>query len=1051
MKRFFAFLTLLSPLGAAELPDVVDFNDHVQPILSEYCYHCHGPDSSTRAPKKNPLRLDREEFAFLPRKNGNPSIIKGDPDASDIIKRIISSDINDVMPPPESHKKPLKAEKVALLKKWIEQGAPYEEHWSFIPPTRSAIPENDWGHNPIDKFIAEKHQEKNLTPSPSEDPARLLRRLSFDLTGLPPTQDELTAFREIAAQDLPTAIELTTAKLLTTDAYAEHFGRHWLDAVRYADTHGIHFDNYRSIWPYRDWVINAFRNNMPFDQFTREQIAGDLLPNATLDQKIATGFNRCIPTTGEGGAIEAEYEAIYASDQVATTSAVWLGLSTACAACHDHKFDPISQKDFYALTAFFRNTTMNAMDSNQADHPPNIFSPRLQDRKPWAELSKKIHTLDQKLAEQAREAQNDFRAWLQTQNPSTPSIRIPEPQLSLPLTVVNKKITANVRGKEKSFKFPHQTREVPEIGNVVQLSGNNTSLGKLASFSARDQVSYGGFIYLDALTNGPIISRMDSDSHFRGWDLWIENNRIGSHIVDQWPDKAIKALTKKPLKTNQWQHIMVTYDGEAAPEKSLSVYLNGKAVPLKYSHINQVESISTKVPTRLGARHPKQKLSGKLAFRNFQFFRQKLSPAEIEQIATTSEIDQILATPEDQRNAKQKEALFAHFLKNFHTPSKELLSKKSQLLREQAQLRKKGSLTLIMEEKEGDAYAHILDRGDYSLEKEKVYADIPELFKNGESTHKKSRKDLADWLVSEKNPLTARVTANRIWYYFFGRGIVETNEDFGIMGARPTHPELLDYLALELIENNWDLQRLIKLITASATYQQAEKITSLNREKDQENIYLWRSPRHRMEAEQIRDMALAASGLLVKKIGGPSVKPYQPDGVWESVAMKKSNTRYYKQDKGDALYRRSLYTFIKRSAAPPTLEILNAPNREVFCVRRDRTNTPLAAFVTMNDPQFIESSRALATRALKANHSFSQRLDHITLALMARNFKNEEQEVVKAALQQHLEHYQENPQLAADLLSVGESKADSSLDPAELAAWTLIASQMFNLDETLTK
>jgi hypothetical protein len=1053
MKRFFAILVPFLPpiLPAAEIPDVVDFNDHVQPILSENCYHCHGPDSSTREPKKNPLRLDREELAFLPRSKGKPSIIKGDPEASELFKRITTKDVNDVMPPPKSHKKPLKPDEVAILKKWIEQDAPYEEHWSFIPPVKADPPAGNWGQNAIDKFIAAKHRELNLDPSPPQDPARLLRRLTFDLAGLPPTPDEISAFREMAAKDLPTAVEMTVARLLTTDAYAEHFARHWLDAARYADTHGIHIDNYRTIWPYRDWVIQAFQKNMPYDQFTREQIAGDLLPDASLDQKIATGFNRCMPTTGEGGAIAKEYEAIYAADQASTTSAIWLGLSTGCAACHDHKFDPISQKDFYAMTAFFRNTTMDAMDRNKADHPPAVFAPLVQDRQRWKSIDDELAQADQALAKRRTEAQDDFKTWLAAQDHNAPAIPVLTPEVSLPLIISDRKISGTVNGETKTFDYPGKATKASGVGQVANLSGINVSLGDLAIFDARDQVTFGGFINVDGSANGPIISRMDSPSAYRGWDLWLENSHIGSHIVDQWPDKAIKATTTEPLERRKWHHVMITYDGKAAPDQSLTIYVNGTAAPLEYSHKGKVDTLLTKVPTRLGARHPGNQLTGTASFHGFQFFKRKLTPAEIGQSAKQTNLWQLLAIPAPERTKEQSEALFEYFIQNIDAPTRDLLASKNSLIEQKNALRANGSPSLVMQEKEGDAYAHILDRGEYALEKEKVFADIPEIFQETPTDKKMSRKDLAEWLVSDKNPLTARVTVNRLWYYFFGRGIVETAEDFGIMGARPTHPQLLDYLAVEFIESGWDLQHVIKLITSSATYQQSGKTTSANREKDAENVYLWRAPRFRMEAEQIRDLALAASGLLVPKIGGPPVKPYQPEGIWEAVAMKESNTRFYKQDSGDSLYRRSLYTFWKRTAAPPSMEILNAPTREVFCVRRDRTNTPLAAFVTMNDPQFIEASRALATKSLKTSTSFSQRLDFITLSLMARTLDNEEQEVVKAALDHHLKRYQENPELSAQLLGIGESKPDASLDQAELAAWTLIASQVFNLDETLTK
>jgi len=1030
MKCLFALISpvLISPLFSADLPDVIDFNDHIQPIISEKCYQCHGPDSSTRAPEKKPLRLDREEYAFLERSNGKPTIIKGDAEASEVFKRISSKDIDDVMPPPESHKKPLNAREIGLVKKWIEQGANYEEHWSFIKPTKPTPPDIDWGQNALDRFVAAKHREKGLDPNPPQDPALLLRRLTFDLTGLPPTPEEITAFRKLADEDLSAAVEKTTAKLLKTTAYAEHFGRHWLDAARYADTHGIHIDNYRAIWPYRDWVISAFRENMPFDQFTREQIAGDLLPNPTLEQRIATGFNRCMPTTGEGGAIAKEYESIYATDQTSTTSAVWLGLSTGCAACHDHKFDPISQEDFYALTAFFRNTTMQAMDRNSATHPPSIFAPLPEDRPRLALLEKEITQLDQELAKRRQSAEADFKAWLGTQKvePIAPSTLKPDFPIALPATSSD------------------------QLGELAR--AEKTDLGDLAQFNPKDQVTFTGFIYLDGPANGSIISRMDTEADYRGWDLWLEEGKIGTHFVDTWPKKAVKAVTTEALPQKEWLHFAVIYDGKSRrANRAISVFVNGESVAVQHTHTGKLDSIETKVPTLIGARHPDDQLQGEVLLRRLAISKRKLSAQDIEKEAAPSALSRLLAIPADQRNKMQEQALLNLYLAKFDPPTLALTKERQELLNEKSAIEKRGSMTLVMEEKESDASAHILIRGDYSLEGEKVEAAIPGVFDFDTGDRKLNRKDLADWLVSEKNPLTARVTVNRLWYYFFGRGLVETTEDFGIMGAQPTHPKLLDYLATEFVDSGWDIQHVISLITSSATYQQAAKVTSANREKDGENAYLWRAPRHRLEAEQLRDMALAASGLLVEKVGGPSAKPYQPTGIWEAVAMKQSNTRFYKPDSGEGLYRRSLYTFWKRTAAPPSMEILNAPTREVFCVRRDRTNTPLAAFVTMNDPQFVEASRVLAEKTLKAGTDFDQRLDFISLRLMARSLRADERAVVKKALEDQLAHYRKNPELADQLIAVGESNPDPALAKPELAAWTLIASQIFNLDETLTK
>lgn len=1050
MTRYLALILAQQSLMA--LPETVDFNDHIQPILSEYCYHCHGPDSSTREPKSNPLRLDREEFAFLKRDHGRPVIIKGKADASELVKRIISKDPDDVMPTPKSHKPPLNDEQVALLKKWITQGAEYEEHWSFTKPVRPELPKQKWGNNPIDAFIAKKHGELEITANDPAEMHRLIRRLTFDIIGVAPTPEEILEFEDMAAQDLATAVQLTAEKLMQRDQYAEHWGRYWLDAARYADTHGIHIDNYRAIWPYRDWVIEAFRKNMSFKNFTIDQIAGDLLPSPTLEQTIATGFSRCLPTTGEGGAISEEYEAIYAKERVETTSAIWLGLTTGCAACHDHKFDPISQKDFYAMSAFFRNTTMAAMDRNNADHPPNVFAPTYQDRPRWNALEKEITTQDSLISSRRDEAQPDFEAWAEIQGTNALEKIVVTSEVHLPLVIQDQKLTGIADSDEKEWTFPEDSKtELREsIGQVPSLSSVNLDLGDIAQFKAKDQVSFGGFLYIDSTTNGSIISRMDTGNNYRGWDLWLEGNKIGSHIIDQWPKSAIKAVTKKALTTKKWHHVMVTYDGKAKPHQSLQIFINGKVQKINYSHKEKLSSIDTKVPTRLGARHPNNRIKGTVLFHDFKLFRKKLSAQEINAAAEGTNINALLATPVAKRDEAQNKSIFDYFIKHFDSKTTALTEHKKNLIKEREMLRKNGSITLVMKEKKGAAYAHILDRGEYSLKKEQVFAAVPELFVKP-SEEKKSRLDLANWLVSEENPLTARVTVNRIWYHLFGRGIVETTEDFGIMGARPTHPELLDWLAIEFMESGWDMQHIIKLITSSATYQLSDKVESAQREKDPTNLFLGRSSRFRLEAEQIRDHALASSGLLKKKIGGPSVKPYQPDGIWEAVAMNQSNTRYYKVNKKDGLYRRSLYTFWKRTAAPASMEILNAPTRETFCVRRDRTNTPLQAFVLLNDTQFLEAARHLAAQAIQSLQTFDHRLDFMTLKLIGRRLENDERAILKKTLQNLTKRYESDEALATELTKIGESPTPNSIPAPELATWTIIASQLFNLDENLTK
>ena len=1039
-------------LPVSHLPETLSFNEHVQPILSEYCYHCHGPDSGTREPKSAPLRLDIEKDAFAPRDNGLPVIIKGKPAESELVKRLHEKDPDLIMPPPNSHKE-LNAQQIAILEKWIEQGAPYEAHWSFIPVKRPELPEagKDQAANPIDRFVADKLQGAGLAPNPPEDPRRFYRRLHLDLTGLPPAPEAVEAFAKAAATDLQAAVEQAADQLLATPASAEHFARHWLDAARYADTHGIHIDNYRAIWPYRDWVIRAFQANMPWDQFTTEQIAGDLLPNRTLDQQVATGFSRCLATTGEGGAIGEEYDAIYAKDRVDTMSAIWLGLTSGCAACHDHKFDPISTKEFYSLTAFFRNTPMSSLDGNKADHPPNVFVPLIEDRERWNSLGGELAATEKQIAGRATAARPEFESWLANASiapaPEIDSTLV----LHLPLTESEGPLRGLVDGQSREWPANLSRIDAP-LGKAPVISDAPVDLGDLASFSRGDRVTYGGFVRIEGKPTGAIIARMNPAESFRGWDLYLANGQPASHVIDTWDKAANKITAPEPLKPGQWHHVMVTFDGSISGHQAGAIYIDGKRVNAKTDPNSEGGTIETSVPLRLGSRHnDDSKLNGKVALQDFRFYRRLLAPAEIESLARNSLLQHIAALPPAQRTKAQVDSLFAYYLANVDAPSRELRTKLDALKSEQEKLRARGSVSLVMEEKKSEPFAHVLNRGVYSDKGEKVAPGTPAVLPPMPADAPKNRLGLARWLNDPANPLPARVTMNRTWYYFFGTGIVETADDFGIMGARPSHPKLLDWLAAEFVDSKWNYRHMLKLIVTSATYRQSGNVSPEKLEKDPANRLLSRGPRYRLDAEQIRDLALSASGLLSPKLGGPSVKPYQPEGIWEAVAMPQSNTRNYREDSGESLYRRSLYTFWKRTAPHPAMEILNAPTREVFCVRRDRTNTPLQAFVTLNDPQFVEASRRMAENAMKASADRDARLDHLTARLIARSLGSEDRQQAVATLEAALAAYKADPAAAAALIGNGATKADPALDPAELAAWTLVASQILNLDETLNK
>lgn len=1042
------------------LPEKVTFNAHIQPILSEKCYHCHGPDSGTRKPNKTPLRIDREQFAFEPRENGKPVIIKGVPADSLLVELMKTSDVDEIMPPSDSHKTISKQE-IALIEKWIEQGAEYQEHWAFLPPLRGDLPDvknKTWTSNPIDTFTLAHMEKEGLKPNVAQSPQRLLRRIHFDVIGLPPSPERVKSFVAAYKKNPIAAVNAELDILFELPAYGEQQGRLWLDAARYADTHGIHIDNYREIWPYRDWVVQAFNDNMPFDQFTVEQLAGDMLPDASLDQMVATGFNRCLPTTGEGGSIVDEVNAMYATDRVNTTFGVWQGLTVGCAECHDHKFDPVTQKEFYQISAFFRNTTMSALDRNNGRHPPNVFAPRPEDRPRLAKIEQELtqwkQVIKSKQKKRNQQRKGDFETWFAKQKNAVNShqgeINIKGLELHLPLLGSSgDALSGWLKGEKATWKTTIKTRS--GVFGPALLVGDQASvgLGDAGDFNAKRGFSYGGFVYIEGQPNGAILARMDPADNQRGWDLWLQNGQIGAHVIEQWPSKAVKAYTKAALKPKQWHHVFVVFD-PSKRKASLTVYLDGKPAAIDYTHNKIVKNIHTKVPLRLGSRAANDgNLSGVVALQDLRVIDHAMSAKDVQALVVDSLVSSAQLAGAD--NAL-KQLLRKQF--DVISPPEKYAEQVAidALAKESENLKKRGSYTLIMTEKsDSEPFAHILERGDYAAKGEKVLAGTPAVLASMTDEMPANRYGLALWLVDTQNPLTARVTINRYWHYLFGRGIVETTEDFGIMGGRPSHPALLDWLACEFVESGWNIQHMLRMMITSSTYRQSAIFTDEKKKKDPLNISLARSPRFRLHGEQLRDMALAVSGLLVTDVGGAPVKPYQPVGIWETVSMKKSNTRYYKADKGGKLYRRSLYTIWKRTAPHPAMELLNAPPRDVFCVRRELTNTPLAAFVTMNDEQFVEASRVLASHAMKASTEPTGRLDYLTTRLIARRLTTEEHAIVSNSLKESLVKFEAAPVEATELISIGATPVDTSLPSAELAAWTLVASQIFNLDETLTR
>jgi len=1056
-RRLPLIASLVAGLGgtltAAATPvGEVKFNRDIRPILAEACFHCHGPDPASRKAK---MRFDREEDFTAKREDGFV-IVKGKPQESLLWQRITTKDEDDVMPPPDAHIQ-LKPEQKELLRRWIEQGGSWQKHWAFIAPERPAelkIKNAAWAKSPIDSFVLARLEEAKLEPAPEADRRTLARRLSLDLIGLPPSPEVVDGFVADKSVD---AYEKLVDHFLAMPQYGEHRARYWLDAARYADTHGVHFDNYREMWPYRDWVIKAFNTNQRFDQFTIEQLAGDLLPNPTEAQKIATGFHRCNITTNEGGTIEEENLVGYARDRVETTSWVWLGLTSNCAVCHDHKFDPISQRDFYAMSAYFRNTTQSGLDGNIKDTPPVLVMPKNEDRKRYDELSPLIETAKKERDVARKAARGNFDDWLKTATVDSWDKELAKdkaPIARLALTGPAKDGVLDGVAGEKTLTAtsakPVEWVDGGPFGAAAKVNGEMaiTYPGEVGDFEKDKPYSVSAWVKIAKDTpDGAIFGRMDNEDGFRGWDLWLQGGEFSSHLIHHWNDDALKVRTKgNQVKRDTWQHIAITYDGSAKPA-GLKIYVGGKFNGFDTEADTLKSSTRTAAPFQL-ARRKTANLISNIALQQIQFYDHVLAVDTIARQAATPEVRKLLAAAPDKRDGKAIDRLF-EVMDDNDQPLMQAAKKLQDLEGEMKSVRERATVTHVQQEKmNSKAMAYILFRGEYDKRKDEVEPGTYQALHPQASDAPKNRLGLAQWLTAKDNGLTPRVIVNRYWQELFGTGIVKSSEDFGIMGDPPTHPELLDWLAVEF-RSDWDVKRLFKLMVMSATYRQSAVASAQKIEMDPANRLLSRGPRFRMDAEVIRDYALSVSGLLKPIIGGASVKPYQPANVWEVVGMSGSTTRNYKQDSGDALYRRSMYSFWKRMAPPAAMEVLGAPNREVSCLRRERTNTPLQALVTLNDPQFIEAARVLAEQVLK--QSQDKRVAEAGQRILLRPLTAAELTVVKTSHDKLLVHYRAHAEDTKALLAVGERKPDAAIPPAELAAMTMLCNQLLNLDEVLNK
>ena len=1042
-------------VGLAALPSqaaapMLEYNRDIRPILSENCFTCHGADSAARKAK---LRLDRFEDATAKPQDGAASIIPGKPNQSEAIRRIFDTG-DDVMPPEKTHKVLTAAQK-SLLKRWVSEGAKYQPQWSLIAPRRPeppAVKAKAWIHNPIDAFILARLDQAKLKPAPEADRRPLARRVSLDLTGLPPSPKTVEAF---VRDPSPDAYEKLVDQLLASPQWGEHRGRYWLDAARYADTHGIHFDNFREMWTYREWVIKAFNQNMPFNQFTLEQLAGDLLPNATLDQKIASGFNRCHITTSEGGAIDEEYLVLYARDRTDTSAQVWLGLTAGCAVCHDHKYDPFSQKEFYQLSAFFNNTTQKAMDENRKDTPPVIVVAKPEDRRRWDELQTVTNTAAKKLDERKQSARVDFETWLTKPQFAPDESLVPTNQITFAAALsegAGETSIVELAGVPRTNSIgtnPAWTDGA--ISPKAWIVNGQTTLGftNVGDFERDQKFSFAAWIKPQTNQTGAVFARMKEGDIQRGWDLWLEDGRPAAHLINVWSDNALKVSAKKKLPGNKWSHVCVTYDGSSKAE-GLKIFVNGEEQAVNLDKNTLSKTIHTDNAFTLG-----QRLGGATlddaGLQDVRLFLTELPKLEVTALAQIPRMKYLAQKSATDRTKEEAEELYTAWLTRLDGEYHGLAETKTKLETEVREITKRGSIALVMHERDEAAEAYLLFRGDYDKRRDKLTPSTPAALPPMPADLPRNRLGLAQWLLLPEHPLTARVTVNRYWQEIFGTGIVRTAGDFGVAGEMPSHPELLDWLAVEFRESGWDVKRFFKLIVMSSTYRQSAVITREKLAKDPQNRLLSRGPRFRMDAEMVRDHALAASGLLVNKIGGPSVRPYQPAGIWDVVGMPESDTRNYKQDTGENLYRRSVYTFWKRMAPPAALDIFNAPNRETCTVRRERTDTPLQALVTLNDPQYMEAARKLAEQTLNGAANETDRLNFMAERLIARPLRAEEKKILLAGMKDLLGHYQNSPRDAEKLIAIGESKADDRLDKSTLAAYTIVANQLMNLDEVLNK
>ncbi len=1018
----------------------VDFNFQIRPLLADRCFPCHGPDASSRKAK---LRLDLRAGALGTDPAGKSIIKAGDPAASEVVRRIFATDPDDLMPPPES-KRTLSTDEKELLRTWIAQGAEYKQHWAFLPVEPVAVPataNRTWARNEIDAFVLGRLAREGLQPSPAASRETLIRRLSFDLTGLPPTLTEIDAF---LADTSPNAYEKVVDRLLASPRYGEWMAVEWMDLARFADTFGYQADVDCDLSPWRDWVIRAFNENLPYDRFLTWQLAGDLLPNATRDQILATAFNRLHRQTNEGGSIEEEFRTEYVVDRVNTFGTAMLGLTVQCARCHDHKFDPISQRDYYGLGAFFNSIDESGLYSHftRAMPTPVMLLWEGDAEQRHAELLDKIAAAEARLKRIASEAQPRLAAWLQTNGDAPPVLPRPVAKLAFESIVRGK--TPNDVSTNAVELADGPVLVAGRVGQAMKFSGDNSAVVKDAGgFRRTDPFSFDLWLEPTEKQARAVVfhcSRAWTDSGSRGYELLLDEGRPFFALIHFWPGNALAVRAKDALPLGAWSHLAVTYDGSSRAA-GLRLYLNGAPLATEVVRDNLYKDIRHEAgwgDAEVGNIH--LTLAGR--FRDSGFKDGLIDEFQVfDTELTASEVAALAGGPA--RSQTGPPSLLDHYLARCDADYRAAEAALRRLREAEDDLITPVQEIMVMKELPQPRPTYLLKRGAYDAPGERVERDVPERIFAFPAAYPRNRLGLAQWVTDPRNPLTARVAVNRMWKLHFGQGIVATTWDFGSQGELPTHPQLLDWLAKRFVDSGWDAKALHKLIVMSATYRQTSQAGQKLLARDPENRLLARGPQHRLAAEQIRDAALAASGLLNPAIGGPSVKPYQPPGVWEESGTGKT----YTQDHGDKLYRRGLYTFWRRTAPPPAMLTFDATSREVCTAKREVTTTPLQALVLLNDTQFVEAARVLAERLARRHPGDPDaRAVDAFRTLMGRSPDERERAILRRLFAEQSAVFARDTAAAARLLATGEMPRDASLPAADVAATAVLVSTLMNTD-----